>query len=114
MFEVLAKGHPDAWDALSAVQVKIEIDESSCHRCIQPMGPKYPECHGRIWKYDFAPASVKGSTRKSWRLVVFVKDVETSPKRLIAMACYSKSGADQMSLKELAQHLQIVSSPDSR
>jgi hypothetical protein len=105
MFNVLAKGHPDAMDALLAVKLKIEADLSCCHHCVQPMGKKYPQCHGRIWKYDFAPASVTGSTRKSWRLVVLVLDAASSPKKLAAMACYSKADENQLSLKDLAAHV---------
>ncbi len=78
------------------------------------MGKKYPECHGLIWKYDWGPTSIHGSTRKSWRLVVYAKDTKCVPMQLVAMACYSKSDRDQMSLKELAGHMKSVQSPVNR
>lgn len=105
MFECLAEGHPDARDALATVKAKIQADIMSCHRCVQPMGPKHPECHGVIWKYDWAPPSVKGSKRKSWRLVVYAKDLQSKPLQLVAIACYSKSDEAQFSLKVLSEHL---------
>jgi hypothetical protein len=111
MFDVLAQGHPDAMDALLALKSKIEENPSAAHRCIQPMGKNYPECHGRIWKYDWAPPSVRGSSRKSWRLVVYVADAKCSPIKLVAMACYSKNDTDQLSLRELAAHMKSVQQP---
>lgn len=105
IFEALAQGHLDAADALATVKAKIEADMMSCHRVVQPMGPKHPECHGVIWKYDWAPVSVKGSTRKSWRLVVHAYDLKGHPKKLRAIACYSKNDESQLTLKALAGHL---------
>jgi len=104
IFETLAQGHPDAMDALVAVKAKIEADMMSCNRVVQPM-PKFPECQGVIWKYDWAPPSVKGSTRKAWRLVIHAYDVKATPKQLRAIACYSKSDEAKLSLKALAGHL---------
>ena len=107
MFNVLAKGHPDAMDALKRVKARIEENPEACHRCIQPM-PNYPECHGRVWKYDWAPASISGSTRKMWRLVVYAKEIKSIPFKLVAMACYSKSDESQKSFKELAAYVKAV------
>lgn len=105
--DTLFYGHPDAEDALSSIREKVEQDESLCHRVVQRTGQQYPQYHARVWKYDCAPPSVKGAGRKSWRVVVFVRDLDSVPKGLVAIACYSKSDDAQLAVSELARHADL-------
>ena len=90
-------------DALNEMKRLIEANHEACHRVVQDgMGKKYPQCHGKIWKYDWQPEGGCSSTRKSWRLVAIVPDPTARPYRIIAGAVYPKSTTDQLSAKQLA------------
>lgn len=94
---------PDFADGLAEAQKKIEKEHTSCNRVVQPFGNgKFPQCHGKIWKYDWAPLGQRSANRKSWRMVVIVPDPSKEPLELIAAAVYQKNSIDQLSLRELA------------
>lgn len=90
-------------DALNEMKRLIEANHEACHRVVQDgMGKKYPQCHGKIWKYDWQPEGARSRNRKSWRLVAVVPDPNVQPYRIIAGAVYPKSTTDQLTAKQLA------------
>lgn len=89
-------------EGLRIVKDKIEAEHKSCNHVVQPM-PGHTDCQNKIWKYDWAPAGARSSTRKSWRMVVVVPEPDARPLRLIAAAFYSKNQASQLTTKQLLQ-----------
>jgi hypothetical protein len=87
---------------LAQAQRLIEENHAACHRVVQQMGKKYPQCHDKIWKYDWAPAGTRSSTRKSWRMVAIVPEPFKQPYHIIAAAIYPKSDESQLTVKQLA------------
>lgn len=99
-------------EALEAIKLLIEANHEACHRVVQDgMGKKYPQCHGKIWKYDWQPTTEHSSGRKSWRLVAIVPDPTVQPYQIIAGALYPKSTTDQLSAKQLAAIFAAVTLP---
>lgn len=98
-------------EGLATAKAKIEAEHASCHRVVQRMGPKYPECHGKIWKYDWAPVNQSGSSRKSCRMVVIVPDPNQQPYELIAGGIYYKSTRSRLSDKEFAAIYAEIAGP---
>jgi hypothetical protein len=93
---------PEIQEALREIQRKVELEHTSCNRVVQPFGNgKFPELHGKIWKYDWGKSSASG--RRSWRMVVVVPEPNVQPYRLIAGTIYAKSMTEQLPLKELAE-----------
>jgi hypothetical protein len=94
---------PDTQEALAEIKKKVEAEHTSCNRVVQKFygNAKFPHLHGKIWKYDWGKSSASG--RKSWRLVVVATDPNAQPYKLIAGAIYSKSAAEQLPLRELAE-----------
>ena len=107
------KDDPRFNDALDAMKQLIEANHEACHRVVQDgMGRKYPQCHGKIWKYDWQPPGTQSlGGRKSWRLVGIVPDPTTQPYYIIAAAIYPKSTTDQLSSKQLAAIFAAVTIP---
>ena len=101
---------PQFMEGLTEAQRLIEANHDACHRVVQPMGKKYPQCHGKIWKYDWAPSGSRSSTRKSWRMVVIVPDPLSQPYYIIAATVYAKSTVSELTLKQLATIFAAVTS----
>jgi hypothetical protein len=91
-----SKNDPQFMNALEAMKRLIEASHEACHRVVQDGLSKYPECQGKIWKYDWQPEGERSSTRKSWRLVAIVPDLAARPYAIIAGAVYPKSTTDQL------------------
>lgn len=49
--ESLRKKHNDLAEGLEKAKEKIEAEHTACNLVVQPM-PGYPDCQGKIWKYD--------------------------------------------------------------
>jgi len=97
------KDAPNFTEALEDAKRLIEANHEACHMVVQQgMGKKYAQCHGKIWKYDWQPATARSSGRKSWRLVAIVPDPLTQPYYIVAAAIYPKNETDQLTLKQLA------------
>jgi hypothetical protein len=106
----VAPSDPELQEALQEMKKKVEAEHTSCNRVVQTFGQgKYPELHGKIWKYDWGKTSASG--RKSWRLVVVVPDPTLQPYELIAGAVYAKSAESQLSYKELARIFAQITMP---
>jgi hypothetical protein len=106
-----AKNDPNFTDALDAMKRLIEVNHEACHRVVQDGLGKYPQCQGKIWKYDWQPEGARSSTRKSWRLVAIVPDLTGRPYQIIAGALYPKSTTDQLTAKQLAAIFAAVTTP---
>jgi hypothetical protein len=78
------------------------------------MGKKYPQCHGKIWKYDWAPEGQRSRNRKCWRMVVICPNPTRQPYELIAGAVYEKRADEQLSNKQLAQIYAEILAPGAR
>jgi hypothetical protein len=104
---------PDIQEALREIKKKVELEHTSCGRVVQQFygNTKFTHLHGKIWKYDWGKSSARG--RKSWRMVVVVPDPNSQPLRLIAGAIYSKSTADQLPPRELAEIFAGITNPVS-
>jgi hypothetical protein len=102
---------PQFTEGLVEAQRLIEANHEACHRVVQPMGKKYPECHDRIWKYDWAPSGSRSATRKSWRMVVIVPDPFSPPYYLIGATVYAKSSVSELALNQLAAIFAAVTGP---
>lgn len=89
-------------NALNEMKRLIEANHEACHRVVQDGLGKYPQCQGKIWKYDWQPEGTRSRNRKSWRLVAIVPDPTARPYQIIAGAVYPKSTTDQLSAKQLA------------
>ena len=89
----------------------IEANAEACHRVIQDGLGKYPQCQGKIWKYDWQPEGVRSRGRKSWRLVAIVPDLTVIPYRIIAGALYPKSATEQLTTKQLAAIFAAITGP---
>lgn len=100
-------------EGLNAAKVSIEGEHTSCHRVVQPFygNKRYEDCYDKVWIYDWAPAQLHGSTRKSCRMVVIVPEPNKEPLRLIAGTVYWKSSTIQLSLKQLAAIFLAVTAP---
>lgn len=98
-------------EGLCEAQHKIEVEHTSCHRVVQPMGKKFPQCHGKIWKYDWSPTGQHAAHRKAWRMVAIVPDPNKQPYEIIAAAIYPKNEIDQLSAKQLAVIFAAVTAP---
>jgi hypothetical protein len=98
-------------EGLEILKQKVEAEHTCCHWNVQPM-KGYPDCQGKIWKYDWAPPGDRSAGRKSWRMVVIVPDPLTKPYRLIAATVYAKSQTSQLSIRELAKILASITSPE--
>ena len=88
---------------MAAARRLIEANHDSCHRVVQPMGKKYPQCQDKIWKYDWAPSDSRSSTRKSWRMVVIVPEPYSQPYHIIAATVYAKNAVSQLTVQQLPQ-----------
>jgi hypothetical protein len=104
---------PDIQEALKEIKRKVELEHTSCGRVVQQFygNGKFTHLHGKIWKYDWGKSSSRG--RKSWRMVVVVPDPNSQPLLLIAGAIYSKSTADQLPARELAEIFSGLTRPVS-
>ena len=98
---------PTFLEGLEILRKKVEAEHTCCHWNVQPM-KGYPDCQGKIWKYDWAPPGDRSADRKSWRMVVIVPDPLTKPYRLIAATVYAKNQTGQLSIKGLARILAAV------
>ena len=105
-----SKGDAAFMKALESMKALIEANHEACHRVVQPMGKKYPQCHDKIWKYDWQPATAHSSGRKSWRLVAIVPEPHVQPYRIIAGGVYPKNSVDQLTLKQLAAIFAAITS----
>jgi hypothetical protein len=108
----LRAGHPDFEEGLEKAQKKIQDDHTLCGHVVQDM-PGYPECEGKIWKYDWAPPSVRSARRKAYRLVVIVPDPTVIPYQLIAGGAYQKSTTSQLGAEQLADIFRAITAPIS-
>lgn len=101
---------PSFLKGLETLQRKVEAEHTCCHWNVQPM-KGYPDCQGKIWKYDWSPPGDRSAGRKSWRIVVVVPDPLTQPYRLIAATVYAKNQTSQLSVKELTRIFTAITSP---
>ena len=108
--EKLSKKQHDLKKGIEQAKKKIEENHMACHWVEQPM-PGYPNCEGKIWKYDWAPPSIKSFTRRPWRLIVIVKSKESEPYSLVAGTVYSKGDVAQLPLETLAAIYAEISQP---
>jgi hypothetical protein len=98
-------------EGLQNLKNKVEAEHTCCHWVVQPM-KGYPDCQGKIWKYDWSPPGDRSAGRKSWRMVVVVPDPSARPYRLVAATVYAKNKTSQLSVKELAKILAAVTTPE--
>ena len=94
-FRTLLGRDPDVEAGLLELQAKVALDHRASGFFSQPM-PRFPDYQNRIWKWDFAPASIHTSTRKGWRLFAYVPDPRAiEPIPATAFYFYPRSQAPQ-------------------
>lgn len=104
-------GDPAFDKGLRDATAKIENEHSSCNRVTQDGMGKYPQCVGKIWKYDWAPEGQRSRNRKCWRMVAICPDPQQQPYHLIAAGVYEKRATEQFSARELAQVYAEIMAP---